>query len=183
MKQSVNIKLQADWITISHRQTDPTNFTSLSTSRTNNCLAGVSKSSRDKLLIEKVNTGSHAATGRQVDCVDAYFRVAESHSGPDLPAPGLWRTAALLGGVTVVIQDVGEVEAQRSAAADSWIGDVFDFLTVAAVDVYNRRALTGACWSVTSYNYIAYRHLVTVSSRKRVINRWPIERWKRATRL
>ena len=124
----------------------------------------------DGSLIEEVDAGPYAASGRQVDGVDAYFRVAERHSCSDFTTPATtgWsaRRTGLVGGlagepreVGVVVEGVGEVEAERSAAPDADVGHEAGFGALGAVDVDDRRSLTGARRRVTAHDYVTYRHL------------------------
>jgi len=111
------------------------------------------------LLIEEVNSGTHASPGRQVNSVDTNLRVSERHASPDLaPAPlGATSRAAR----ARLVQGVGEVEAERSTAAHPDVGDEAGLGALRAVDVDDGAALAGACRSVAAHDNVAYRHLAT----------------------
>ena len=99
-------------------------------------------------LVEKVYACADTPSGRQVDSVYTYLGIAESHSRSNFSSsPAMRRCppsrrprrvvpASVRGGsVAVVVEGVGEVEAERSTAADPGVGDVQRVGALRAVDV------------------------------------------------
>jgi len=122
-------------------------------------------------LVEKVDAGAYTSSGRQVHGVHTYLGITKRHPGPDLaPSAGGGSSSTRRGSrrrprlgaaalVLVVVERVGEVEAERSTAPDALVGDEARLRTLAAVDVDDRRPLAGPRRRVAADDRVTYRHL------------------------